>query len=1069
MTTDAPTTPSRLAAAAADVQDGIWYVTRLHADAPAPTVRRAYWVTGDIDVEALCSAWRAVLDRHEALRTTVATVDGRPVRRVNPVHRDAVEVRDVRDGAPAVLPGDLGAGPSARMTVLRVTPRHHRIVLAAHQAVADDVSMSLVAGELSTGYADAVRAPRPASAPPRHHSEHPPHRTEATICREAADRWLAELDPPPPAASLPVYRPASGTPTVADEVTFDWERDLCTSVRALARAEGTAPLTIVLAALQVALGRYGGDDTLTVAMPVCLRGPGEEGTVGPLSTLVPVVGRLTATTTFREHLRRTARRRRSAETHGRLPFPRLVRGVNPPRPVDGIPLCDAVLAEGRHQGTSLRLAGATVHELRTPAHTLLADLMLTVSPAGPSLAGTLAYRADRMGRSTAEGLLAHLRTLLTAAVRNPDVAIADLPLETSRQLATAVRDLDATADPPTPARPVPDLIRECAERFPEAVAVRCEEEGLTYAELVTRATGLAAWLRARVPVTDRAVAVRLNMGPALVTASLAVLLAGGHVVWMSPDDTGERAAMVLTDLRPAVVLLGGDPADDPLADWYRAERGGQVLALPTEPTARAVATPCDIDLASAAYAAFTSGSTGRPKGVVQTHAALAQFATWLAHIGGLGPGSRVAQWAAVEHDPSLCEVFAALISGATLVPVPGRVRAHPERFVRWLDREGVTLLQTVPSFARELAVAMERDGAVPNRLTHLILMGEALAASLANQLRRLLPHTRLWNVYGPTETVAASAYRIDALVRGERVPIGRPIPGRQVLVVDEWDRPCPTGVTGEIVVRSPYAVPGYLPGADGQGRGDAAFRPLRGADAAASPTAGCYRTGDLGRRRFDGTLEHVGRLDHQVKLAGHRLELAAVEAVLAEHPLVADCAVAAVADPDGLVSRLVAFVVARHRGDWQTLVTSLRTHLRRRYGPVIHRASFVALDGVPRNVGGKVDRTRLPDPVLAAGSAAGRDPTATEQEIGRLWAELLPAGPADVHHSFFAAGGHSLLLARLAHRLTERFGVDVSVAELVTAPTVAGMAALVRAAAAGCGDSTAGGAFAAAGPTTTMG
>ncbi|MFD2762682.1 AMP-binding protein [Micromonospora eburnea] len=1057
MTTDAPPPPPtpELTPDVVAVQDGVWFLDKLHPDTHALTLHRSYWVDGDLDVDALRAAWHAVLDRHQALRVTLPTVDGLPARRIGPARADAFTMRDVRDAAALAPPGDLDAGPLARLAVLRVTPRHHRVVLTAHQAVADPASLSVVAAALSSAYAEAIGTAAAAAAPARRDPSSDP--APARVAPLPAD-GVRPADPPP-----------VGTSTTADEVAFDWGPRTRAAVQALARAEGVAVPTVVLAAFQVVLGRHRGEDSVTVALPYDLRGPGREAAVGPFSTLLPVDCRLTGDVTFRTHLRRVARSRRDAERR-RRPFPRLVRAVNPPRSPDGLPLCDAVLAADG-QPAPLRLAGATVRELPSRAWALPVDLLLTLAPSTATLAGTLAFRADRMAPRSAEGFLAHLRTLLDAAARDPDLALADLPLEDPRHLATVVRAADATADAPPPGRPVTALIGDRAERFPEAIAVRGEDESLTYAELVTRASDLAGWLVARVPVAGRAVALRLPMGPALVIASLAVLRAGGHLTWLSPGDRGDRARTVLTELRPAALLVAGDPAEDPVAEWYRSDQAAPVLTVdpaprPVESAPRPVDPvrfPAEPDVRAAAYVAFTSGSTGRPKGIVQTHAALAQFATWLARTGDLHPGARVAQWAAVEHDPALCEVFAALVSGATLVPVPDRVRVHPERFLRWLDRERVTMLQTVPSFARELATALEGDAAGPARLAHLFLMGESLTADLANRLRRTLTGTRLWNLYGPTETVAASVYEIVAPVPGERVPIGRSIPGRQVLVVDGRDRPCPAGVTGEIVVRSPYAVPGYLPDAAGRQPGDAPFRPLRGLPPAAVATAGCYRTGDLGRRRFDGELEHVGRRDQQVKLAGHRLELAAVEAAVAAHALVADCAVSPVTDPDGLVSRLAVFVASRDGADWRALVASLRAHLRRRYGPVGHRTAFAPIERIPRNVGGKVDRARLPDPraVTEHGRGTGRGPI--ENAVGRIWAEVLPAAPGDGWGDFFAAGGHSLLLVRLAHRLAERFGVDVPLRDLMAAPTVAGMAAVVRAVTAGNGDPTAGGAPGAAG------
>ncbi|WP_431727230.1 AMP-binding protein [Verrucosispora sp. TAA-831] len=857
---------------------------RVRPAGPPASLRRAYWVRGPLDIHALRTAWALVLDRHAALRRPPADPDS-----------------------------------LVRLDVRHIAPRHHRIVLDAHPTVADPRSMSILAADLSTAYAEVVRGT-------------PVHAVAAPSVR----------------------RPDAAVSAPDGEVDFDWGEELGRPLRDLAAREGTDTGTALLAGYHLVLARHGGDQAAPVAVADDLRRPGQERLVGPMTTLLPLDGRPDDADTFRTYLRRMARRRHTARQSRSSPV-RWLSDATAPDHGDGPRASVLAVAD---PPAPLRLAGATVRALPSPLRALPVDLLLTVSSGVAGLTGTLASPTDRIGRRWIEGLLGQLRTLLTAALHDPDQPLSDLPLEDAVDQAATLRDADATLTP-TP-EPVTELIRRCRDRYPDALAVRSEAGNLTYAELLAGASESAARLTARVPVAGRAVALRLPMGPTLVQAGLAVLLAGGHVTWLDPGDAGDPVRTLLADLRPAALLVGVETAGDPLAEWFRTAQGGPVLTA-DETTHLSGPPPPAPEPASTAYVAFTSGSTGRPKGVPQTHAALAQFAIWLAHTAQLGPGSRVAQWAVVTHDPALCEVVAALTSGATVVAVPPRVRVHPERFLRWMDHEGITMLQTVPSFARELMAAIDRGAEVPARLAHLFLIGESLAVTLANRLRRALTGVRLWNLYGPTETIAASVYEIVAPLRGRRVPIGRPIPGRQVLVVDEADRLCPAGVPGEIVVRSRHAASGYLP----VGTDDTPFRPLPGLPPPQDPAIRCYRTGDLGRRRFDGELEYLGRRDHQVKLAGRRVELAGLEAGLAEHPLVADCAVSPVTDPDGLVSRLVVFVVPRPPASPPVVTRELRVLLRRRHGPVSRRTSFVPLDRIPRNPAGKVDRARLPDPRTA--------------------------------------------------------------------------------------------------------
>ncbi|MFG1712763.1 amino acid adenylation domain-containing protein [Micromonospora sp. NPDC049203] len=517
-----------------------------------------------------------------------------------------------------------------------------------------------------------------------------------------------------------------------------------------------------------------------------------------------------------------------------------------------------------------------------------------------------------------------------------------------------------TAPVLAPGAPVHLLVRRRAEAAPEATAISWGDEAVSARDLDRHAARIAAALAG---FAGRPVAVRVPAGPDRYAALLGVLRAGAVLLWSGTGAAGERGRAILDAVRPAAVLTGG--AGDELSDWHTGRTGVpqiDVTALPD-----ATATEPSVPPGAWAYLAHTSGSTGRPKGVPQTHAALAQFSTWFATEFGLAPGVRVAQWVAPDHDPALCETFATLVAGAVLCPVPDPIRAHPGRLLAWLSAERIDVLQTVPSFARQLLTESTERSRVPLLLRRLLLMGEAVPESLVQGFQAAAPRMALANIYGPTETVAATWHRIPRGFRGT-VPIGRPIPGRDVLVLDERDRDCPPGVVGEIVVGSPYVTPGYL----GDDAGGPAFRPVPGRG-----PGPWYRTGDLGLRRDDGLLEFRGRRDQQVKIQGHRLELAEIESILLEHGSIAECAVLAVTGADGIVTRLTAYVVPREGPD----PARWRAHMRQRFGDVMLPMTFrVVPHALPRNETGKVDRRRLtgldqpPAPADGQDSSSGDAP-----------------------------------------------------------------------------------------------
>lgn len=514
---------------------------------------------------------------------------------------------------------------------------------------------------------------------------------------------------------------------------------------------------------------------------------------------------------------------------------------------------------------------------------------------------------------------------------------------------------------------VTELVARRAAERPDAVAVSWAGSEMTYHRLqvatkvVTRALAGAA---------GTPVAVRMAGGPRLIATIVGVLDAGAQLICLGQADIGERGRAMLTEVRPSRLLID-DTADDRLAEWFTATLGGivtNVAALDEEAGADVAADACTGSLEELAYVTYTSGTSGAPKGIPQNHATFSQLVTWFADEFGIGPEARVAQWAAPGYDAGLVEMFAALVSGATVCPVPDKLRANPDTLAEWLAAERITVLQTVPSFARGLLDALTERGGAGLQLARLLLAGEALPAELAHGLRAAIPGVRLINLYGPTETILATWYEVDGSESGT-VPIGRPIPGRDVVVIDEAGRPCQPGVTGELVIRTPYRTPGYLGHAEAE---RTAFAPLPGHD-----DLPCYRTGDLAVTRADGVLEFLGRRDFQIKFNGVRLELTDIEAVLSAHDSVAECAVVAVRGADGLVARLVGHVVPRsdHGGAGAGSPGTWRRVLRERFGRAMPPVTFTAAHRLPRTPGGKVDHARL----LAAGAGPA---TSTESGTG---------------------------------------------------------------------------------------
>lgn len=705
----------------------------------------------------------------------------------------------------------------------------------------------------------------------------------------------APAAPAPPVGPAPEHRRHEGA-----VLPFSWDGALARRVGETAAAEGASPQSVVLTAFRALLLRHGGH-------------PGDE--------------------TFRRLLADVRH-----FTHGTWP----------------VPHHDAVFTGRSTAPAVTRLLGLEARPVVPERITVPAELALVIDAVSPRLSGHLEYRTPVYDAASAANVLERLRALLTAAVAAPDTPVAALPPHLP---GTVAAERYASLPPFTPAGGEPVHLRATSHARGDAPAVVAAGCATDYTSLGAAAHEVAQRLAALVVPGD-AVAVRMPAGPLRIAALLGVLSRGARLLWLAPGTAGERGRAMLSTLRPACVLVEGDHDDD-LLRWYREELGGRVLDLAADDPLPAEEVPAPrVAPGDGAYVAFTSGSTGRPKGIPQSHAALSQFAHWMGTQFAMGPGARVAQWVSPEHDPALAEVSATLVAGGTLYVVPDDVRINPDRLVPWLAEQRITHIQTVPSFARDLLDVITQTGAAPKlgALSHILLMGEALPPQLVAGLARALPSARVFNLYGPTEVIAATWHEVTGAVRGP-VPIGRAIPGREVLVVDENDLTCPVGTTGALVVRSPYVTPGYL-GSDDR----APFRPVKRLDAPGTAAGGWYRTGDLGCRLPDGTIEFRGREDFQIKLSGNRVELTEIEASLSFHPSVLECAVVPVADASGLVGRLAVHVVPRRDADGRPTGTASawRTHLSRYFGPLNLPATFhEAVGRLPRNAAGKVDRSRL--------------------------------------------------------------------------------------------------------------
>ncbi len=920
-----------------------------------------------------------------------------------------------------------------RSSLLRLGAEEHVCLFTIHHLVTDFISFQIAWGELAALY-DALPAGRQAALPepPVQYPDFAVWQREwlrGEVLEDLVAWWRERLAGFPLALELPTDRPRPAVARMRGEQRrVGVPRELSEGLRALAREEGVTLFMTVLAAAAALLCRDSGQERLILGANNANRNRPEIAAVlGCFLTQVPFPIDLTGDPGFRELLARVRQSALGAYAHQDLPFGQLVEAVQPERDTSRQPLVQALVQVIDGQISEASLAGITLELVDSYDGNARYDLMLTLFDYPEGMSGSLEYDADLFEGATIERLFARLLALMAAAVAGPDLRLAALPLLSAAELDQLRRDERAAAFDFGPAAGlcVHDLIAERARLAPEAIAVVCGEERLSYRELDRRAEALARRLRTLGVGPEVAVALCVERSAGLVAGMLGILKAGGVYVPLEPEDSGARLGFVLADSgAAALVTQAALGASLPASDTPRVLlEDPEELDLPALPGRAAL--PDNL-----AYVIYTSGSTGRPKGVAVTHAALAGHALACARVHGIAPGDRVLQFNSASFDPAIEQICSALISGATLV-VRGPELWEPEGLTARIAALELAVVDLPTAYWARWAAAEHRDG-VPPRLRRVIAGGEEMRAGSARQWRRSpLAGVPLINVYGPTEAViSATLYEVRPDETGA-VPIGRPLPGRAARVLGRRGSRQPAGVPGELALGGPLAR-GYL------GRPELTaerFVP----DPFGEPGARLYRTGDLARRRPDGELEFLGRVDDQVKVRGFRVEPGEIEAALRAYPEVAQAVVVARGSGE---KQLIAYCVPA--GDAAACTAaSLREHLAARLSAYMVPAAFVVLPELPLSSAGKVDRSRLPAPEHAAGDGGEAPRTAAEEIVAGIWCEVLGVPRVSRSANFFELGGHSLLATQVVSRLRAATGAELALREMFQAPTVAALAAVV--------------------------
>ena len=1033
-------------------QRRLWFLDQLEPENPFYNIPLSLRLKGPLETALLERCLREIVNRHEVLRTIFVAVEGRPGQlikpsapvsvslldlwRLSPGEREVEALRIAREDARR--PFVLSEGPLIRVTLLRLGAADHLLQLTMHHIVSDGWSIALLVRE----FVELYRAYKTGRAPslPELRVQYADYAywqqqwLESAECAEQLAYWSRKLDGPLPMLELPTDRARPAVPSYRGaRHDFLLPRELAVKLRALGQRENVTLFMVLLSAFQALLGRYTGQDDISVGSPIAGRNRKEiENLIGFFTNTLVFRGDLSGDPNFLTLFQRARQTALEAYAHQDAPFEKLVDELQPARSLNRTPLFQVMFVLQNISMHAGHLPEIEMQVSEPDRETAKFDVTLFMMEREDGLAGRLEYSADIFEAPTIERMVGHLLVMLNGIVIDPACKLSALPIlpaAEQRQLASWSQTSRMEREETTLHR----MFERQVALHPDRPAIIAEDQNLTFAELNERANQLAHYLCTEGVEPEARVALLVDRSSVSIISVLAILKAGGAYVPIDPNYPSERIAFILNDAKAKFLLVGRAKIDASRAQGVKEvdlDREAPALRLQ-----RSVNPTVEINGANLAYVIYTSGTTGRPKGVMIQH----QSAVNLFHAldraiySSESRPMRVGVNASLTFDASVKQIIQ-LLAGRTLCLIPEEIRTDREELTAHLNRHQVDCIDCTPALAKLLWRA---NGRAEHLYPKMALVGgeaidEATWLELAAQ-----GDVIYYNVYGPTEcTVDATQCRIQTSQR--RPVIGRPLDNVQVYALDRQLQPVPIGACGELFIAGDGLARGYLnhPALTAQ-----RFIPH---PFSSTPGARLYRSGDLVRFLPDGQLQFIGRTDGQIKLRGQRIELGEIESLLKGHPQAREAVVAGARGENGVVERLVGYVVRRESEDGEEV--QWKEYLSERLPEAMRPWVVREVEEIPLTGHGKVWREKVEEWArgeVAEGIGAGRASGKDEEEMVKVWEEVLGVRGIGVHDNFFDLGGDSILSIQIVAKANQR-GLSLKPRDLFQHQTIAELAKVAR-------------------------
>jgi amino acid adenylation domain-containing protein len=1023
-------------------QQQLWFINQLQPGTATYNIPVAIHLTGKLNMLELVRSLNEIIQRHDILRTSFEVVDGEPIQKVS----DAIAL-NARSAIAFSLPEvdlrhlaeeqqqtevqklsqqeaqssfDLGQAPLLRAKLLYLHTESI-LLINLHHLVGDGWSIKVLVQELSTIY-QAFCAGQPSQLPqiPVQYTDFvywQRNWLQGQVIEKHLAYWKQQLGGNLPVLQLPTDRPRPPIQTFrGSQQKFVLSTKLTEAIKQLSQQEGATLFMTLLAAFQTLLYRYAGQEDILVGSPIANRNRAElEQLIGCFVNTLVLRTNLEGNPTFTQLLGRVRKVAVEAYTHQDLPFEKLVEALHPNRDLSYNPLFQVMFVLQNPGANSIW----KTEELETG--TAKFDILLSMIDSEQGLTGTLEYNTDLFNSDTIVRMVGHFQTLLEGVVSDPYQSISQLSILTPVERQTLLVDWNNTQVDYAQEACIHKLFEAQVEKTPDAIALIFANLELTYRELNNRANQVAHYLQNVGVQPESLVGICMERSLEMVVGILAIMKAGGAYLPLDPTYPQERLAFMLEDAQLSLLLA------QPHLIHELPAHTAKVVTIDASGAAFAdysQANPVSsVQLENIAYVIYTSGSTGKPKGAINTHKGLCNRLLWMQDTYQLKECDKVLQKTPFSFDVSVWEFFWPLLTGATLVVAKPGGHQDASYLVQLIAQQQITTLHFVPSM---LQVFLEEPGLEKcYSIKRVICSGEALPLELQQRFFERL-NSELHNLYGPTEAaIDVTAWCCQANNNEKIVPIGRPIANIQIYILDKQFQPVPIGISGELYISGVGLARGYW------------NRPeLTNEKFISSPLESnkrLYKTGDLARYRADGTIEFLGRIDHQVKLRGFRIELGEIETVIAQYSNVRETVVIA------NENRLSAYVVPTATFS----VNELRLFLKEKLPEYMLPSAFIVLEVLPLTPNGKVDRRALPAPdnlrpELVNSYQAPQ--SEVEKSIARVWKQVLQLERVGVHDNFFDLGGHSLLVIQVNNKLKEILKRDLSVVEIFQNPTIKSLA-----------------------------